>query len=708
MALNTRFCLVCRCKLSSMVESIPKSKKNKRCALHSLDTHKTRCPTSSWIDVWEMMSQDCREEVVLIDSKCLLDTMESYLGKHRFCAECRSKVLRAYSLLVGEVDSTKEKGYCAALYDGLRCCAQDRHVHVLGNTEFIDNLISRAEPELLGRYSGRERHAKTIDIAQEEVLTCVGIYLYERLHRIYQRVRAEDQTWQLLFYLGVDCLRKSYEIAIENKQGVSNLELLYNEIVQEEHLKEVRRELKRQKKKQRRRNNRALAAEADKESAEQADREDEEEEEEEEEEYEARRKGEESPLPSCKCNGSSLPKAKCSDATHRRLKLQASSTESSSCNVVRCSCSSAPPGGRENKAPPGCNESRRGCPGSAGAKACDGLAACAGKKVSATCQYTAKAPAACRGTKAAPFTWSGAKLGSHATAHGACTLPAKQHIGQPSHLAVNLGSAATRHMHACVLSPTSGEGASKMKQGQACACMSLCCGKLATLQEAGAAVKATATSAKGKKSKKRQDNVTGGAADGKTQKQMTDKKVAAGLVYGGGGGGGAISSNRSDYGYSSASSDAWGSPSSSRSGSDIVCNACASEGDDPCEHCSLEARSPASSPAGVTSKLPPFATPSLEDMLNCSCSSGEEDPLISEEEIRQYRVRERQLATERLQLRQRLKQQFAQLQQRSCAGGSTCTGSCKLRGGGCTGNCLPQRDVSVGGVAAGAGRMVLH
>lgn len=60
----------------------------------------------------------------------------------------------------------------------------------------------------------RERHAKTIDIAQEEVLTCLGIHLYERLHRIWQKLRAEEQTWQMLFYLGVDALRKSFEVGI--------------------------------------------------------------------------------------------------------------------------------------------------------------------------------------------------------------------------------------------------------------------------------------------------------------------------------------------------------------------------------------------------------------------------------------------------------------------------------------------------------------
>lgn len=60
--------------------------------------------------------------------------------------------------------------------------------------------------------SRRERHAKTLDIAQEEVLTCLGIYLYERLHRIWQKLRAEEQTWQILFYFGVDSLKKSFEV----------------------------------------------------------------------------------------------------------------------------------------------------------------------------------------------------------------------------------------------------------------------------------------------------------------------------------------------------------------------------------------------------------------------------------------------------------------------------------------------------------------
>lgn len=241
-------------KLNDMIDAIPKSKKNKRCQLHSLDTHKPKPLGGSWMDVWELMSQECRDEVVLIDSACLLETLETYLRKHRFCTDCKNKVLRAYNILVGELDCSKEKGYCAALYEGLRCCPHEHHVHVCCETDFIAHLLGRAEPEFSGGYERRERHAKTIDIAQEEVLTCLGIHLYERLHRIWQKLRAEEQTWQMLFHLGIDALRKSFEMAVEKVQGISRLEQLCEELSEEERAKELKQEKKRQKRKNRRKN----------------------------------------------------------------------------------------------------------------------------------------------------------------------------------------------------------------------------------------------------------------------------------------------------------------------------------------------------------------------------------------------------------------------------------------------------------------------
>ena len=58
------------------------------------------------------------------------------------------------------------------IYNGLTSCVSDHHVHVECNEEVVGHLIEMAEPELSGLR--QERHAKTIEIAQKEVLTCIG------------------------------------------------------------------------------------------------------------------------------------------------------------------------------------------------------------------------------------------------------------------------------------------------------------------------------------------------------------------------------------------------------------------------------------------------------------------------------------------------------------------------------------------------------
>ena len=69
----------------------------------------------------------------------------------RFCSECKSKVLHAYNILTGEVDYANEKGYRASLYEGLRCCAGEQHIHICNDTHYIGKLVQRAESDLLGR-----------------------------------------------------------------------------------------------------------------------------------------------------------------------------------------------------------------------------------------------------------------------------------------------------------------------------------------------------------------------------------------------------------------------------------------------------------------------------------------------------------------------------------------------------------------------------
>ncbi|EDV47931.1 gametogenetin-binding protein 2-like [Drosophila erecta] len=221
-----------------------------RCVLHSLDAFRAKPFSETWREVWSAMKSNCRNELTIIETKELHDVLENYLKKHKFCSGCRTKIERAYKILIGEI-SSKEKGYAAQLYAHIRKCVPDQHIHVTTNKiEFLDALIKRAEPEVNGSYSKlRERHAKTLEIAQEEVLTCVGMIMYERLRRIYVSLREEERACQVLAAVGVHALCRSFDTFVEQKQGISNLELLYQEISRAEKAKQIKREQKKLKKK---------------------------------------------------------------------------------------------------------------------------------------------------------------------------------------------------------------------------------------------------------------------------------------------------------------------------------------------------------------------------------------------------------------------------------------------------------------------------
>lgn len=98
----------------------------------------------------------------------------------------------------------------------------------------------------------RERHAKTMEIAQEEVLTCIGMCIYNRLKRIQQCVKEEENACQVLAAVAVHALCRSFDTAVENKLGV-NLELIYDEISREDRIKEE--QLKKRKMKKRKKRN---------------------------------------------------------------------------------------------------------------------------------------------------------------------------------------------------------------------------------------------------------------------------------------------------------------------------------------------------------------------------------------------------------------------------------------------------------------------
>jgi len=51
-----------------------------------------------------------------------------------------------------------------------------------------------------------------MEIAQEEVLTCLGVHLHDRFFRIQQKLKVEAKAWQLLFAISVDALRRNVEV----------------------------------------------------------------------------------------------------------------------------------------------------------------------------------------------------------------------------------------------------------------------------------------------------------------------------------------------------------------------------------------------------------------------------------------------------------------------------------------------------------------
>ncbi|XP_014223104.1 gametogenetin-binding protein 2-like isoform X1 [Trichogramma pretiosum] len=340
-------------RLNDLVDQQPRNKKSRRCTLHSLEVQRMRLSPHVWREVWDGMEAECLSEITFIDSETLRIILDAYLRKHKFCAECRTKVVAASNFAHDEkidnnsIDGCNEdndkndsqnshnshnnndnyehknhkncnnhenhddhkdltdhkchavrkdhenctsplghkshpdnkcytdlKDHCeykdfkdhktskdnkdvkvrkinaSDLYASIRRCSSG-HVHLPMKYDYICNLIARTTSDSLSR----ERHAKTKEIAQEEVLTCLGVCVYERLNRVYKKMKEEEFIINILVATAMSTISRNFQIAIETKQGFSQLEVLYHELEKEKIAKTQRREksrLKRKKRKERR------------------------------------------------------------------------------------------------------------------------------------------------------------------------------------------------------------------------------------------------------------------------------------------------------------------------------------------------------------------------------------------------------------------------------------------------------------------------
>lgn len=109
--------------IECLILSQPRWKKSQRCTLHSLEAGTARgwgaqttttagaaaasgagAPCgwgwaawgwggrAAWRAAWDAMRASAREHVTLVHFNTLHDTLHNYLRKHRFCADCKTKV----------------------------------------------------------------------------------------------------------------------------------------------------------------------------------------------------------------------------------------------------------------------------------------------------------------------------------------------------------------------------------------------------------------------------------------------------------------------------------------------------------------------------------------------------------------------------------------------------------------------------------------
>lgn len=103
----------CSAGIECLILSQPRWKKSQRCTLHSLEAGSARgwgasgaCAwgwgawgwggRAAWRTAWDAMRSVTREHVTLIHFNTLHDTLHNYLRKHRFCADCKTKVSCSY------------------------------------------------------------------------------------------------------------------------------------------------------------------------------------------------------------------------------------------------------------------------------------------------------------------------------------------------------------------------------------------------------------------------------------------------------------------------------------------------------------------------------------------------------------------------------------------------------------------------------------
>ncbi|CAI5739907.1 unnamed protein product [Hyaloperonospora brassicae] len=241
-----------------------------QCQLHSHRVRGRPRP-AAFEALWLKLSEDQQRHLSHIDSDQFLTDLESYLRRHRFCCRCKEKVLEAYDLLIGSGCSEDDCEDCAGfdcaekhhehsdygddlhytsyLFDELAFSRATNQIIVPCNIDFMSQLMSRADQEVVGDWG--DRHARTIAEAQDEVLICLGMVVWDKAQSLWTKSRSEKRAEELLVHCAVATLRQNFDVAVEALHGEEMMEQLLAE-EDDEYRRLVKKKEKRKEKKKKR------------------------------------------------------------------------------------------------------------------------------------------------------------------------------------------------------------------------------------------------------------------------------------------------------------------------------------------------------------------------------------------------------------------------------------------------------------------------
>ena len=251
---------VSKYRIKEIYDSIPRRNKT-RCVYHSVnhDMGGAKEAAVQWKVLWDNTSPECRKDILKISYEELKNSHEVYVKKHRFCEDCQDHLMHAFRLLFYLEDYSEFEDFDPEIYDCLtveQCAATgEKFICVPADLDVLAEMMDRLKNQLDTNNPNEERHARSLDVAQKEMVLCIAMFIYKRIQSIVMRFSAFITCVELLPHLIYLTFRKKLEEAVEDIEGQIRIEKTLHEIAMVDARLEAQKERKREKKRNKKNRN---------------------------------------------------------------------------------------------------------------------------------------------------------------------------------------------------------------------------------------------------------------------------------------------------------------------------------------------------------------------------------------------------------------------------------------------------------------------